>query len=69
VRDFRDSDLVLTVEEAAKVLRIGRNAAYEAVKCGTIPHVRFGRNIRVPRAELMRLVGRDAFSRIDLDDD
>ncbi len=48
---------VMTVEEAAKVLRISRNSAYEAVKRGEIPSMRFGRLIRVPRAAIFKMVG------------
>jgi excisionase family DNA binding protein len=48
---------VLTVEEAAKLLRIGRSAAYEAVRVGSLPSVRFGRSIRVPRSALLALLG------------
>ena len=48
---------VMTVEKAAKVLRISRNSAYEAVKRGEIPSMRFGRLIRVPRAAIQKMVG------------
>lgn len=44
--------LVLSVSEAAVLLGIGRNHLYELVRCGEIPHVRFGRLIRIPRAAL-----------------
>jgi len=46
----------LTVEECAAVLRIGRSAAYQAVKAGQIPSIRVGRSIRVPRHRLERLL-------------
>lgn len=41
--------LMLTVDEAAEVLRIGRNSTYAAIAGGAIPSVRIGRVIRVPR--------------------
>lgn len=47
---------VLTVEEAAKLLRIGRGPAYEAVRRGEIPSVKLGRTIRVPRAALLSML-------------
>ena len=47
---------VLTPEEAAKVLRIGRNAAYEAIQRGDIPSVRIGRRILVPKVALQRML-------------
>lgn len=49
--------LVLTVEEAADVLRISRGSAYEGVRTGAIPCVRIGRTIRVPRHLLLQLLG------------
>jgi excisionase family DNA binding protein len=51
--------LVLTVEEAAKLLRIGRTAAYEAARRGELPTIRVGRSIRVPRAALDRMLAGD----------
>lgn len=47
---------LLTVPEAAKLLRIGRNLAYELVARGEIPSVRLGRVIRVPQASLERWI-------------
>jgi excisionase family DNA binding protein len=46
----------MTVTEVAKALRISRNGAYDAVREGTIPAIRFGRVLRVPRAAFLRLV-------------
>jgi excisionase family DNA binding protein len=51
---------VLTVEEAARVLRIGRASAYEAVRRGEIPSVHLGRTIRVPRSGLLLMLGEAA---------
>jgi hypothetical protein len=54
----------LTVEEAARVLRIGRTSAYTLAQrwCSTdgregLPVVRVGRLLRVPRHALARLAG------------
>lgn len=52
----QDERLTLTVPEAAKLLGIGRQTAYEAVRTGAIPVIRFGRVIRVPRCVLERLL-------------
>ncbi len=54
--DPLDLPLVLTVEEAADVLRISRGSAYEAIRADEIPHVRIGRTIRVPRHALLSLL-------------
>jgi excisionase family DNA binding protein len=40
---------LLTVPEAAKLLRISRNLAYELVARNEIPAIRLGRVIRVPK--------------------
>lgn len=58
---------VLTIDEAAVILRISRNAAYAAArewratggKAG-IPCIEIGRTLRVPRADFERLLGRTA---------
>ncbi len=42
--------LVLTVPEAADLLGICRNAAYEGVRRGEIPSIRIGKRLVVPRA-------------------
>jgi excisionase family DNA binding protein len=50
---------VLTVPQAAAVLGIGRSHAYQAVKSGDWPTsvIRVGRCIRIPAAEVLRLLG------------
>lgn len=47
---------VVSVVDAAALLGISRNSAYEAIRRGEIPALRFGRSIRVPRAALDRLL-------------
>ena len=44
--------LTMTVSEAASVLGIGKNAAYEGVRRGEIPSIRIGKRILVPVAAL-----------------
>lgn len=46
----------LTVPEAAKVLGIGRAAAYEAARTGQIPTIKIGKRILVPMAALEQLL-------------
>ncbi len=45
-----------SVAEAGKRLGLCRNAAYEAVKAGQIPHLTFGRRIVVPKAAFDRML-------------
>lgn len=54
----------LTVEEAARVLRVGRTAAYALARAWRetdgregLPVVEFGRLLRVPRAALETILG------------
>jgi excisionase family DNA binding protein len=46
----------LTVDEAAKILGISRNSAYQGILTREIPHIKIGRRILVPKAALMRLL-------------
>ena len=46
----------MTVTEAAALLGIGRSTAYEAVREGSIPSLRFRRRIVVPRAAIERML-------------
>ncbi len=45
-----------SVEEAAKILGIGRSAAYQAVRTGEIPSIRIGRRLLVPVQALEQLL-------------
>ncbi len=47
-----DFPLALTVEQAAKMLNISRNLAYDLVRQGVIPSLRLGRIIRISRSRL-----------------
>jgi excisionase family DNA binding protein len=58
-----EEPVVLTVEEAARLLRIGRSAAYEQARrfiatggAEGLPAVRLGRRLRVPRQALSRML-------------
>ena len=50
---FRNEPDVLTVPEAAKLLRIGKNHAYELVKNGSIGAIRLGKKIIIPKPALV----------------
>ena len=43
---------LLTVAEAAELLRVHSNHVYELIRRGELPHVRLGRVIRLPRHRL-----------------
>src|SRR4051794_26682051 len=50
--------LLLTAEEAARLLRIGRTTVYALMKAGDLHQAHIGRSCRLPRAELERYVNR-----------
>ena len=48
-RSFDELPLTLRVEDLMPILDIGRNTAYELVRCGTIRSIRIGRQLRIPK--------------------
>jgi len=51
---------VLTVEEAAVLARVPRNAMYEAVRLGIVPAANFGhRRTRIAKVELAKVFAPD----------
>jgi excisionase family DNA binding protein len=57
---------LLMVPEAARLLRISRNLAYELVARGQLPHLRLGRVIRVPSSVLDAWIERSTHRGTDL---
>jgi excisionase family DNA binding protein len=51
-----DAPDVLTVPEAAALLRAGRNQTYDLIRRGELHAVRVGRSLRVPKAALVRFL-------------
>jgi excisionase family DNA binding protein len=58
----RDEAPLLTVEEAARFLRLSRAKTYALAASGDLPSVRLGKSVRIPRARLMAWL--DAQSRL-----
>ena len=46
---FEELPLTLRVEDLMPILDIGRNTAYELVRCGKIRSIRIGRQLRIPK--------------------
>ncbi len=59
-RSFDDLPLTLRVEDLMPILGIGRNTAYELVRCGQIRSIRIGRNIRIPKSEVLAFLDRSS---------
>ena len=54
-----DNESVMTVPEAARVLRVSKGTAYEYVQKGLIPHVRLAGRIIIPRARFEKWLAGD----------
>ena len=55
-RSLDDIPLVIKVEDLMPILDIGRNTAYELVRCGQIHSIRVGRQLRIPRDALIDFI-------------
>ena len=51
--DFEQLPLVLSVNQLIDVLKIGRNTAYELLRCGRIKSIRVGHQIRIPKEAVL----------------
>ena len=52
-RSYDELPLTLRVEDLMPILDIGRNTAYELVRCGKIRSIRIGRQLRIPKDALV----------------
>ena len=55
-RSYDELPLVLSVPQVAEILEIGRNTAYDLVRCGEIRSIRIGRQIKIPKDALNELL-------------
>jgi excisionase family DNA binding protein len=49
--------LTVTVEEAARLLGVSRQSAYQAARCGELPTIQIGRRLLVSKIALERMLG------------
>ena len=55
--EYKMDKLTMSIEEAAKVLGVGRNFCYELAKTGQLPTIRLGsRRLVVPRIALEKML-------------
>ena len=52
-RSYDELPLTLRVEDLMPILDIGRNTAYELVRCATIRSIRIGKQLRIPKDALV----------------
>ena len=53
---FKDAPEVLSVGEAAKLLRLGKNKAYELIRSGRLESIKIGGKIIVPKLKLIEFL-------------
>jgi hypothetical protein len=56
---IEDLPQFLTVEEWRTFMRIGRSSAYDLIRQGLVPVIRWGRTVRLSREVVLRCVDRD----------
>ena len=52
-RSYDELPLTLRVEDLMPILDIGRNTAYELIRCGKIRSIRIGKQLRIPKDALV----------------
>lgn len=68
--DDADGPLLLTVKEAAVLMRVGRDTTYSLVAQRRIPCIKLGKQIRIPRKALIAHLEKEALQQtLDLDQD
>lgn len=56
ITSLEDLPLVLRVDDLMPILSVGRNAAYNLVRCGKIQSFKIGNQIRIPRDAVMEFL-------------
>ena len=62
-----DRRLCVTVPEAAAMLGISRNFAYQLVREGKLPSIRLGKRILIPRVALEKMLEGKQYEHLDRD--
>ena len=55
-RSYDELPLALKVEDLMPLLGIGRNTAYELVRCGQIRSIRVSRQLRIPKDAVIAFI-------------
>ncbi|MFR3181154.1 helix-turn-helix domain-containing protein [Dysosmobacter welbionis] len=58
IEELKSLPLVLRIPDLMRVLGIGRNSAYDLVHSNQIRVIRVGRQIRIPRDEVIHFLSR-----------
>lgn len=58
-RSYDELPLTFRVEDLMPILDIGRNTAYELIRCGKIRSIRIGKQLRIPKQALIDYLSDD----------
>jgi excisionase family DNA binding protein len=58
--DDAEESVVYTVPQAAKLLQVSENHLYSLIAQDLVPHLRFGKLIRIPRWALMQHIATES---------
>ena len=58
-RSYDELPLTLRVGDLMPILGIGRNTAYELIRCGKIRSIRIGKQLRIPKQALIDYLSDD----------
>jgi excisionase family DNA binding protein len=53
---YEQLPLVLSIDQLTEVLEIGKNSAYDLVRCGQIQSIRVGNKIRIPKESVAAFI-------------
>ena len=53
---MKTEKLTLTVQEAASLLGLSRNSAYQGIATGEIPYIKVGKRILIPRIAFEKML-------------
>lgn len=56
---FEEYSDIVSVEELMRMLRIGKNKAYELVQTGKIKSVRIGQIYKIPKLEIIEFLNKN----------
>ncbi len=63
-----DEPVVLTVRQGAALVQVSENHLYALIARGAVPHVRFGKLIRIPRWGLLQYIATTSGAPLVADD-
>lgn len=53
---FHDFDDILTIDELAELLKIGKNTTYRLINSGQIKSIRIGKTHRIPKESVNQYI-------------